>query len=579
MLQTNINQQTTIKGLQSQIRDLQAQITTISKTVESLESKIIDKVENMLPSSLDGVSLEEAFDNLQNLSKESLEKAKSHDEAITNLSNELKTKVDFETFDQRCFYNSKSNDDYSEISSTIQSLQKELQRQRTENDKMMERTTKLVEMEIQKFHNEEQMLKDNNQYVTISELNEILSNAKKSNQPLLSDDIDLYDEDNPEISLARLRQSSAKLDKEYQEKRNKINNNMNKLMNMFGESDQYEEEEEQNENESSVFEYNTNNDKQEEIEKEIRDVGIDTNGHIEESNVYKSKLHIESHRRNIKTICKLDKNKAEEENREEMSSRKRLRKKTALSEQERMNLMSTNSQNLRNSNVDEVKLTYRISNIIMNRVESMITDLLSTINSNNVKIDNSDIKTIIKELSHISELKEQITKLKSLVNLKMDKSDAENELNIRITREEFYNMLMTLFPSNPLLQKTCSNIKNKLPPLKGNEKNLNKSLQKQNDLHENGQYTIHQRNVKGSTQPAQLVPARNSRLLALNQKFLKGADGKYYLRDIGNEIENINENVNEENAAMEQVIDYQPFLPKNDVINHNRAKTPIQSVD
>jgi hypothetical protein len=56
-----------------------------------------------------------------------------------------------------------------------------------------------------------------------------------------------------------------------------------------------------------------------------------------------------------------------------------------------------------------------------------------------------------------------------------------------------------------------------------------------------------------------MIAERNSRFLALNQRYLKGADGRYYLRDMGGEASLAVSG--SKGLGPDQALDFQPFLP------------------
>ena len=223
---------------------------------------------------------------------------------------------------------------------------------------------------------------------------------------------------------------------------------------------------------------------------------------------------------------------------------------------------------------------------IMGKVENMLVDFFSM--QSGLKLDKNDARVLVSQLSVVQQLKEDINKLKLLMNMKKDTVTCDQELEIRITRSDFFNYLATIFPNNPLIQKCLANLNNGLPPL---AKTNNNSSRPKTTMDE--EVKVRTRTIKTSQQP-NLVPARNSRLLALNQKFLRGADGRYYLRDIGGESSlvmtpNITGNQKKEVQA-EEAFDFQPFTPaqsgprseSNDrpqtVIRH-RTRTPPDSTD
>jgi hypothetical protein len=141
-------------------------------------------------------------------------------------------------------------------------------------------------------------------------------------------------------------------------------------------------------------------------------------------------------------------------------------------------------------------------------------------------------------------------------------------------------MLMSMFPSNTAIQKAMSAYKRKLPPL---STNVEVAESGQFDAVEDQHHSIHHRKQILTVGRQPLIPARNSRLLALNQKYLKGADGRYYLKDVGVESSAFAANVE---GGPEQAFDFQPFLPaaaqepeRIQVPSSHRERLPSEGTD
>ena len=78
-----------------------------------------------------------------------------------------------------------------------------------------------------------------------------------------------------------------------------------------------------------------------------------------------------------------------------------------------------------------------------------------------------------------------------------------------------------------------------------------------------------------------MKPARNSNMVALNQKFLKGADGHYYLRDTGADPDDLSASLfgteKTNDVDINAVFDFQPFKRVEEtstVVKNIREETP-----
>lgn len=607
MLTASIQQQTAIDELRSQIRSCQTQISNISGTLEEFEDRMFVRLQEMRPViyTRDGLPLDDALEMLQNKVNSNTEKAQTQEEFINRLDAEVKTKLDTEAFESAFKAANDTTESFTDVAMSLQSLQKDLQKQRQDTDAMMERVTQMVKLQLETHNTRSQMEEDDDEdqdgYVRKSDFKKALAGLKKLGGSGGPDFDALFDENDLEGTLERLKKAGEGLDQDYAEKKAKLESNLNRAIGMLSTGDEsYDDDWDYDDFEiESEFDVDIDLD----AEVEFRDVMADLDGSIVAEDPYKSNAHSSGQRRNIGLMCDMEAYEAglEEEDGGEPKSKRKKSKKQKLKEEmmKQKDKIKGEEKSTGKGKVDEQKITSMVSSVVMSKVEAMLVDLFSS-GAGGIKLDKSDAKQLVTQLSSLASVKEEITKLKMLVSMKIDKIECEKELQVRITRDEFFNMLITLFPSNTAIQKALQNYKKKLPPLKKpntpNERTSNGRAQTRNEERdeETGHYTVHQRNVKTATSPQNLVPARNSRLLALNQKFLKGADGKYYLRDVGGDPGLVMPSIvgsQTQKVAInpESAFDFQPFQPaspnkqseveKIQVPANHRAKTPPDPQD
>jgi hypothetical protein len=89
---------------------------------------------------------------------------------------------------------------------------------------------------------------------------------------------------------------------------------------------------------------------------------------------------------------------------------------------------------------------------------------------------------------------------------------------------------------------------------------------------------------RSSTVVATIAPARDSRFIAFNKKYLNGSDGHYYLRDLGQLVSDPSGNGT--GVTPEAAFDFQPYIKMGDVVSdgervevphEHRARTPPAS--
>ena len=580
MLQQSITQQTMIDELRAQLRSVQTQVTNVCNTLEDFEDKLFVKVQEMRPTiyTRDGIPIDDALEMLQNKISACTDKTQSQVEIIDRLDAEMKQKVDSEQFETAFKSTSQSEESYQEMFLTIQTLQKDLQKQRADSDSMSERVMQMVQLKLEQFTSNkstnletDSVSADNSEYVTKSVFEREINRIRQN--PFSLPGLDPVEEagDKAHDKFAAIQMQQEQLEKAYLAQKAKLGENLDQLIAQLDEEESTESTEIPDD--FLVESDFTFEDDEPEKEVEFRSISIDNDGNVDDEEIYTDKKHFTSSRRSIGLQCHLDK-------------KNKTSRKQALLEQIRKKKEEEGKQKSSySSNVDETKIQNAVLTNVMGKVENMLIDFFSM--QSNLKLDKNDAKTLVTQLSTVQQLKDDISKLKILVRGKKDTVRCDQELEIRITRNDFFNYLATIFPNNPLIQKCITNIRNGLPPLK---KESPRSRPK-TSIDEEAK--TKQRTIKTASQQPNLVPARNSRLLALNQKFLRGADGRYYLRDMGGEASlvmtpNITGNTKKEVQA-DDAFDFQPFQPANVpktetndrplTSTKHRSRTPTDATD
>ncbi|OHT03377.1 hypothetical protein TRFO_29243 [Tritrichomonas foetus] len=628
ILQQSVNQQTIIDEIRAQNRSLQTQVTNLTASMDEVEDRIFVRLQNMQPTiyTREGIPIDDALDSLSMKLVSINEKMISATESVNRVDAELSAKVDRDEFEEVSKETHHSSESFSDLSNTLQLIQKELQRLKQESQDSNDRMMQAIKYQVESRNIQNQMANEENdfsKYVLKDELNEMLKKLKLSGGALSESEQDIDSSAVVEFALSgdgpneekiheayqMLQKRKSDLENHYSTQSNMIDKEMSRLMKIAENTQQtnkpnHDEEDENDDDYNDIIsedegfiEYESDFEdgagEETHHEREYRNVGLDTNNNYEESEIEIRAEFNGDKRRNIGlSVNSIDgkihnsedgnddsENEIDVEDEHEVSKKggKKIRKKKVVkgkgknrkgmkgiiqkmkSDQQQNPKIATNQQAPK---IDEGKLTHRILDAVMPRVENLLVNSIVNAGSNGLKLDRNEAKQLITQLSLLDSIKTEMKGLKVKVGLKIDRSKAETELSARITKDELLRLLLEIFPDNEVLKGLIPQLKSKLPPLNGRN-SQNRGSQNQNA---ETSYTKNKTIQKGKLA---MRPSRNSHMISLNQKFLKGADGHYYLRDIGSEsTEKSHGNAfgvdNSNNVDINAAFDFQPFTKVED---------------
>jgi hypothetical protein len=395
-------------------------------------------------------------------------------------------------------------------------IQKELVKQRNEADAVVDRCVQIVKLQIEQYNNAQRSTDgdlDEGKYVTRDELKLLLQSRMLAAASAEIDNGDL------EGSVARLTKDSNDLDADYQRKRDELAERLRKVRSRLGDGIEIGGD--------FAVEFDDTE------PHDLVDVGVGRDGAVDRGDPVHRPAHTTGRRRNVGLTCNVE----------------------------------TDSHTVGSGGielgtpvggliVDEHRIAGKVATIVMERVEGLMGDLIATLSGG--RIDSGDARALVQQLSVLQTIKTEVEKLKLMLAVKSDRAEIERELAIRVTREEVFSLLVSVFPGNVALHKALAAFKGTLPPLRTSSRPLTPAGEHREA--DEVRRTPKKRAVQTATGPPQpMIPARNSRFLALNQKYLKGADGRYYLRDTAGEppLASSGSKV----LGPEQAFDFQPFLP------------------
>lgn len=575
ILQTALNQQVVIDELSAMVKSLQKQITTMNSTIEDFEGKINTKIQGtkLTVYTKDGVPIEDALEVMQNKIASSCEKCQAHSDAIDRLEMEMKAKFDTENFENSTKGTHNVTKQLSDFGNEFKTLQMDVQKQRQDIDLLTDKTAQMVDMKLeealQKLRSED--LPHEERFVTASQLDDEIIKLKG----MLATDLGMgfgalsssksgKDQMDESDNFSDLQVQQSQFESAYAKNKNLLQNNHRSL---------YDQEYEDEYFYSSEFEYEDDREPRSPPSGEAvecRSVAIGTDGDVSAEGVISQKLHWAESRRHVGILAFY-------------GSKGGKHKRRGVASKDRSNTShdtdASESALMKKNCVDENMLSKNILNLVTSKVEGMLSEFFSVQDSESVRLGKVDAKVLIGQLSTVKGLKEDVSKLKLLVSMKIDAASCLQELSVRVTREELFTLLSQAFPSNKYIEKLAATFKSNLPPLKGGYSPRastsllrEKSRAEASDIRE---YSIRARNGLKASTPAKLVPSRNSRLLTLNQRFLRGADGKYYLRDMSEFTTALSHNATgaDSDVNPEAAFDHQPFRDRDQVTNNEVCET------
>ena len=175
MLQQSVSQQTLIDEQRAQIRSLQTQVANLTSALDEVEDRIFVRLQNMQPTvyTREGIPIDDALDSITSKLSSYHDKFVESSETITKYEAELNNKVDRDEFQTAIGENQHNSDTYTELSNGLAALQKDLEKQRQEQEEAMDRLLQSMRAQIHSQENSEldhSELKNNKDYVTHDEL-------------------------------------------------------------------------------------------------------------------------------------------------------------------------------------------------------------------------------------------------------------------------------------------------------------------------------------------------------------------------------------------------------------------------
>lgn len=624
MLQTSVSQQTIIDELRAQIRALQTQVSNLTSSLDEVEDRIFVRLQNMQPTvyTREGIPIDDALDSINNKLQTFTEKITNSGDLLGKFEADLVNKVDREEFQQAIGDSQHNSDAFTELSNGLAALQKDLQKQRQEAEDANDRLLQSVRIQMESKALKSELQINNNEidvpYVTHEELEKVIhqirvlgngglaeTNSTESIENSAIAEFALSGEGPTEEKIQQafelLQKKQESLDSKYSNQKaalaaeydklvkiaeKQTNNDESNIESMSELTSELEEEEETNEPatvqlctvSTQVTEIDPNNNTDSTGEETEDSVTHDLNLEYELANgPFESEIKESVPMRNIGLkayVPKSDEGFVQEETivSEEVEAvktkkTKKLKKGKGSHMSSIIEKMKKQKQVIQESGrkgtgkaVDENKIIQRVMDYVVPRIEQLFVSAFSDGTGNGIKLDTNTAKQMVSELGSLGNLRTQVSKLSTKVQLKADRAKVDQDMQVRITKEEFFQYLQSLFPDNQMIAKFAPlQSRSNLPPI---GRKSQQSFYSSKDVTQSADFRVTQEK-KPSRSPLGLVPSKNSKMLSLNARFMKGADGKYYLRDMGSDAQpshgTIFGNENQKEVNVDAALDYQPY--------------------
>ena len=238
MLQSSVTQQTMIDELRAQIRSLQTQVTNVCNSFQDFEDRLYIKVQEMRPTiyTRDGIPIDDALEMMQNKINQCTDKVQQQNETLDRFDIDLKQKIDQDAFESQFRDAKNAIDSYSEITQTIQTLQKDFQKQRDDMDSLTEHAMQMVQLKIEQFSNnktplgEADVLDANDEYAKKSYVDQQIKLV--ASNPFGLPDMSSFTPsgDNIQDQFTLLQMQQEQLEKAYQAQKAKLGQNYDCLL-------------------------------------------------------------------------------------------------------------------------------------------------------------------------------------------------------------------------------------------------------------------------------------------------------------------------------------------------------------
>lgn len=663
MLQTSVQQQTYIDELRSQVRSLQTQVSNLTASIDEIENRIFVRLQSMQPTiyTREGIPFDDALDAITAKLQSQSEKLINNAETLSKFDNDIQNKVDREDFVASTQENARLTEAFQELSNGMQSLEKELQRQRQEIQDNNERNMQSIKLQIQQnaLHKTLQDGPDDSEdkYVTRDELRDALAKIKVmggTGVAASEDDTSAIveyalsgegaTEEKVKTAFEMLQKKQQDLDSNYKAQKNKIADEYNRLMKIAevnqGEEDMddydydFEDDEgwasagEEDEDDAEQFELRSvaidfnegvtfeetetrsygpcdglrsvglqadvdkfieaqnrkaSTDSQEgEAEDEFEDIVTEVEKEVMDNRIAKSARSSKASRHSSSRKKEKGLGNENEEKKTKKKSRKKGSGMKELLDQMKDKNPAVAVTKGPPARVDEGKITQKVLDAVMPRVENLLIDAFSGGKGGGIKLERNEAKQLIQQLTALENIKSELKTQRVKLSMKADKGRVEEDMRIRLTRDEFFGYLNQLFPENARVKELCHtkpSANGVLPPLKQAKRDpVDAVPQVPPDA---------KPKPKQAKGPLTLVMNRNSKMLIANQKLLKGADGHYYMRDTtqdGSQPPEKAKSAMADSNALSQSYDFQRYMPVGgskpneqppQALNMIREKTPV----
>jgi hypothetical protein len=197
----------------------------------------------------------------------------------------------------------------------------------------------------------------------------------------------------------------------------------------------------------------------------------------------------------------------------------------------------------------------------------MLVEMMSTGGLGGVQLGKGDAATLVKQLGTLNGLKTEVAKLRAMISVKYDRSEAEKALDLRVTREELFEIIQSQLAGGAIPVIAT--------PSRPDTAVISQPRSTTSQTSHSG------KRATGSSGASSMPYARDSRFVSFNKRYCNGSDGRYYLRDQGPAPKDHGPGKGG-GVATDAGFDFQPFgrvgdPDRLDVPHEHRAKTPPHS--